>query len=145
MCQLLCLVSLYFSFPSSFIDTYIYTCNMADKTRCRFTAVLRGGGGVQPKFLGKAISEIRVIQNPPPIGRYTCTKFRILKNRSKVKTKVVDLTSQCPEHFLFEIGPKMTKLCGDAHIYGMGARANFGYFCAREWPNSNIFQWDLFI
>ena len=55
--------------------------------------------------------------------------------------------SQCPEHednFLFEIGPKMTKLWTKTRCPYMGVQANFGYFCAIEWPNSNIFQWNLF-
>ena len=42
----------------------------------------------------------------------------------------------------FEIGPKMIKPKREAHIWARGG--DFGYFCVIEWPNSNIFQWDLF-
>ena len=54
--------------------------------------------------------------------------------------------SQCPEHednFLFEIGLKLTELRGVTRRPYMGVSANFGYYCAIKWLNSNIFRWDL--
>ena len=79
--------------------------------RERYSNENRGGGGVHPKFFGKVILEIVIDQKPPPIGRtfggvlgppcptgragrprsYTCTKFRILKNRSKPSLQVLYL------------------------------------------------------
>ena len=78
---------------------------------------------------------------------YTCTKFRILKIGQNQACRCSTCRSQCPEHednFLFEIGPKMTKLWTKTRCPYMGANGILGYYCAIKWPNFNIFQWNLF-
>ena len=113
------------------------------------------------------ISEIRVVQKHPPIGRtfgevfgpprpngraqrarqYTCAKFRLFKIGQTQACRYSTCRSQCPEHeynFLFEIGLNLTKLRAITRCPYMDARANLGYYCAIKWPNFNIFQWDLF-
>ena len=56
-------------------------------------------------------------------------------------------SSLSPEHrdiFLFEIGLKVTKLWPKCACPYMDARANFDRFMALEWPDYNIFAWNLF-